>query len=504
MSNDRQVLVVGSGPTGAMAALTLLQQGIPVTMLESGDQAPGGLIVRALGRNLFRRFPRRDLRAAVEATGDPEAVWYQALAPGGLSNYWTAAIPRFAPDDFTDGARLHERYRWPLAYAELAPYYERVERLLGVAAARASFAALPQPVVSVERRLPAAWQPMAPAAAALGHGLTPLPLAARPAWQLARQGAVFNSYTAIVRHLRRFPHFTLLLGAHALRLEWSGARRRVDAVVYQNRRTGEQHRLAGSAVVLAAGALASARLLLLSASADFPEGLGNTEGLLGRYLHDHACDIWDVELDRPLPRLGQAAYLTRAPYAAAEPLRGASSTLGNTSARDKALALIGRPTTVFGVVTFGAMVPREDGYVRLHPERRDEFGQPILELHLTFDDELRRTTAAARERLLAILEAGGFRGRVRWSLPRTIPGAAVHYGGVVRMHASPCHGVLDGWNRMHAVPNVAVVDAGSFTTGPEKNPTLTAMALAARAAERLASDLKTGEHAAERSSSHAY
>jgi choline dehydrogenase-like flavoprotein len=72
------------------------------------------------------------------------------------------------------------------------------------------------------------------------------------------------------------------------------------------------------------------------------------------------------------------------------------------------------------------------------------------------------------------------------------PGRSAHYGGAARMHVSPKYGVLDEWNRLHEVNNVAVVDASSFTTGVEKNPTLTVMALAARAVDRLAYDLKSG------------
>jgi choline dehydrogenase-like flavoprotein len=71
------------------------------------------------------------------------------------------------------------------------------------------------------------------------------------------------------------------------------------------------------------------------------------------------------------------------------------------------------------------------------------------------------------------------------------PGTAVHFGGSVRMHHSPRFGMVDAWNRLHAVPNVLVVDPSAFTTGPEKNPTLTAMALASRASQRLAKDLRS-------------
>jgi choline dehydrogenase-like flavoprotein len=91
--------------------------------------------------------------------------------------------------------------------------------------------------------------------------------------------------------------------------------------------------------------------------------------------------------------------------------------------------------------------------------------------------------------LLAVLSQSGVNARLRCDLDHLAPGSSNHFGGAVRMHASAEYGMLDSWNRMHAVPNVVVVDASSFTTAVEKNPTLTAMALATRAADRLADDI---------------
>jgi choline dehydrogenase-like flavoprotein len=99
---------------------------------------------------------------------------------------------------------------------------------------------------------------------------------------------------------------------------------------------------------------------------------------------------------------------------------------------------------------------------------------------------------AARERVREVLRAGGVEATVPGPFHARSPGESVHYGGSVRMHADPQFGVLDAWNRMHEVPNVVVADASCFPTGPEKNPTLTSMALAARAADRLAADLAAG------------
>jgi hypothetical protein len=127
-------------------------------------------------------------------------------------------------------------------------------------------------------------------------------LAHGPRWTVRRTGVGFNSFTDIVRPLQRSPHFRLL-GAHALRLEWSGDQRRVTSVFYFDRVTRSQRRVSGAAVGVAARPLASTKLLLDSACADFPDGLGETDGLLGRFLHDHPYDVGTLELDRPLSSL---------------------------------------------------------------------------------------------------------------------------------------------------------------------------------------------------------
>src|SRR5947209_19411321 len=120
MNDDRHVIVIGSGHSGAAAALSLLQRGIPVTMLESGEGRPdGGLLVRMMGMNIYRRKP--ELEAKQVGDGDQETVLHQAFVIGGLSHNWAGAVPRFAPGDFDEGERLHEKFRWPVSYNELVP-----------------------------------------------------------------------------------------------------------------------------------------------------------------------------------------------------------------------------------------------------------------------------------------------------------------------------------------------------------------------------------------------
>jgi choline dehydrogenase-like flavoprotein len=137
------------------------------------------------------------------------------------------------------------------------------------------------------------------------------------------------------------------------------------------------------------------------------------------------------------------------------------------------------------------MIPSHQNYIRLAPQSKDEFGLPSLDVHIRYDEDVRQNLAKAHQRLVSVLDLAGHRSTIRSSLPTLTPGLSIHCGGTVRMHSSKQHGMLDAWNRLRSVKNVIVADASCFTTGPEKNPTLTVMAIAARASDRLADDLKS-------------
>jgi choline dehydrogenase-like flavoprotein len=493
MTLGRRVVVIGSGPAGAMAARELVRCGVPVTMLESGTTEPSGLLVRAAGRNLYRRrtspLPPQEEFVSI---GNPDTAWYTSLEPGGLSNQWTGAVPRFAPDDFREGERLHERYRWPLDYDELAPFYTDAEKVLAVTAGPGDVPALPAGSAIHRRTLPSDWRAIARVARAHGQGLTILPLADGRNWLVTRQQTAFNSFTNIVQRLRTSPDFELRTGAHALRLEWSGSRRRVDSVVYFDRTARVEKRIDADAVVVACGAFRSTKLLFDSACADFPEGIGNGDGLLGLFVHDHVREWWSFETDRPLRRLSPPGYLTRRPYDVSPPLIATSWTLGLATSRDRVLSLVPSRANAVGVQLFGTMRPDEHRFVRPCSTAKDEFGFPQLELALHFEPDEVANVIDSRAHLLGLLSEGGYRAAINPIDPQLVPGYAVHYGGGARMHRSRAFGVLNEWNRPFDVPNVVVTDASCFTTNTEKNPTLTLMALSTRAARRLAADLKVG------------
>ncbi len=487
---ERRVVVIGSGPAGAMMAHQLVSRGIPVTMMESGQTLPQGLLVRIADRNLVRRIPDVERVASGVSDDGPAPVWIRHMSHGGASNQWTGAVPRFAPEDFVDGARLHERYEWPIRYDDLKTYYEIAERLIGVSGQSGDFPILPGGRIAHERRLPGDWLPVAREAAKQGQTLAPIPIADGSPTMLVRRGTAFNSYSVIVAPLLSSPHFRLLSGAHALELEWSARDSGVRGVLYHDRSDGQEKRIEAAAVVVACGPLHSTKLLLNSTSADFPDGLGNSEGLLGRHLHDHVRDWWSCDVERPIALLNSAAYLTRRPFASSAPLVATSWTIGVASTKDRIKSRAGLKSTTVGVQVFGTTIPDERNFVRVSSDQRDAFGRPELSIRMQFDTGDVKNVVDARQTMLDLLSASGYKATLKEAPTVLTPGESVHFGGTIRMHASRQYGVADAWNRLYDAPNVLVCDASCFTTGPEKNPTLTAMAIAARAADRLAHDLK--------------
>jgi choline dehydrogenase-like flavoprotein len=419
----------------------------------------------------------------------PNVDWISSLSLGGLSNYWTAAVPRFAPEDLTDGGRLDERYVWPVRYEELVPYYAIAERVLTVTAGD-PIVGVPSNATRYTQQLPPDWREIARRAEEHGHGVGALPMAKGRPWMVAMRGTEFGSYHCVVKPMLGSPGFQLRTGARVVGLDWSASAARVRSVRLLDHHSNQLVTLPARAVVVAAGAVDSTVLLLRSISPDFPTGLGNTAGLVGRYLHDHPREWWTATPGRPLPALSHPVYVARRAHDQSDPLMATSITIGLAAKAERLRTYYRGRSRTFGAQVFGTMVPTPDVGISLGGSAEDPASAPVISLH--YDSAAVANIVAARSRLRELFADAGWDLAIPGPFHELRPGSSVHYGGSVRMHADPQHGVLDARNRMHDVANVVVCDSSSFTTGPEKNPTLTAMALAARAADRLADDLDGG------------
>jgi choline dehydrogenase-like flavoprotein len=463
-------------------------------MLEAGSERSAlGLTLRVHGMTLAKRRGPLTQRVGVSKTGDPEALLYEELSPGGLSNHWSCAVPRFSREDFEDAARAGEEHHWPVGYDDLAPWYDRVEPLLHVVGSRSEDPQLPAGNVRQAWELGPEWLSLKEDAHRQGRAVVPMPYAYGADTSLTWSGTVFNSFVRLVKPELRAGGLTVRFGARALSLEWDAHQHRVVAVVFRDAASGREERLPCRAVVLAGGAINSPQVLLQSKSADFPDGLGNTHGVLGRYLHDHPIGKLIVDLNSPIA-IHPPTYITRTALDRSVPLYAAAGAQWSGTAIVARALLAGHLGKLqwTGFSVFGTMAPTRDNWVALDPSIQSADGTPGIALNVRHPPESRVALDQAKDQIIELLSRAGFEPKLRlWNVEAA--GSANHYGGTCRMHASPQFGMLDAWGRMHAARNVVVADSSVFTTGPEKNPVLTSMTLAARAADRLATELKSGD-----------
>jgi len=264
-------------------------------------------------------------------------------------------------------------------------------------------------------------------------------------------------------------------------------------VVFRDAESGREERINCRAVVLSAGVFNTPQVLLQSKSADFPDGLGNTHGVLGRYLNDHPIAKIVLSLASPIG-IYPAAYITRAAMDRSTPLYAAAGMQWSGAAivaRGVLKGHVGQSVST-GFSVFGTMAPSRDNFVALDPSVSGPDGTLGLALHIRHPPEAAKVLEEARDQIVSLFARAGFEPRLDvWKMEPV--GNANHYAGTCRMHASPEFGMVNAWGRMHVASNVVVADSSVFTTNPEKNPVLTSMTLAARASDRLASELKSGD-----------
>ncbi len=528
------VCVIGAGASGATAAKVLTERGIDVVCLEKGPYLKpadfGGDELANVNR--YYLWPDPILNPRTYRNQAEEAPESKLFCPvpqmvGGGTTHWTGWVPRFVESDFTPrssigdvpGASLED---WPIRYSDLEPYYDKVEWALGVsgqaganrheAPRRRGYPLPPMPATRYAQKFHEG-------CAKLGYNSYPQPTAMlsqpygdRPATTQSAFVQQHGDPTGTKSNvLNTFIPEALGTGRLDLRPEsyvreiTTDARGRARSVVYEDA-DGHCFEQEADVFLLGCGAIESARLLLLSASPRFPEGLANGSGLVGRNLTLHEYTAAIGVFDEPVYGWAGGGYVSAASLEFYESDESRGFVGGGQIAAAGAgvplpinFATPGKPlwgseakaadrelfNHAMAVAILVHDLPQETNRVELDDDVKDAWGLPVARItHHAHPNDLAQARWTV-DRNAEILEAAGARNVDRVYADR-ITGNCSHQHGTARMGVDPDRSVLDRNCRAHEVDNLYVIDGSPFPTGTGINPTLTIMANAWRVAEQLA------------------
>ena len=548
-SDDKayDVIVVGSGAAGSVAAKALGERGLSVLVLEAGDhvsvpsgsrpartQKPGSVELTAriaatlAGQPLqarvaffsaaMKRFLVNDWLNPYHTARTAPFLWIRGRQVGGRLHVFGRVLFRWSDHDFKGSS---QRGDWPVSYADIEPYYGTIERLFGlhgnadgVETAPDGIMAQPARFTDGERAFNQAVEARWPERRAVAWRVAPpdrttLPTALAAAMETGR---VTIRPNAVVKEITADP----VTG-------------RATGVSYVDRNTHQPHHVAGRAVVLCASPIESVRLLLNSRSVRHPNGIGNGSGLLGRYFMDQTAAL--VFATCPVPKTNAASgeslppgasggvYIPSYAHLQGADGRGLEAGYSFQGSIGRKAAPPSNPGQAASFMIFGEMLPYEDNTVSLDPHRRDQWGIPVPVIRCTLHENERQGLPRQIKDAVEMIEAAGGavegwvsplgleeRGKglfpymnplSRWLIRKMMPqcmvmGAAIHESGGARMGSDPGKSVLNAYNQCWDAPNLFVTDASAFPSSGAMGTTLTVMALTARACEYLAQQLKTG------------
>jgi len=539
------VCVVGAGPAGALVAHRLAERGHEVVVLDAGPRFEDDGVDAEDRKRRMEAALRPDRhgvwgmggeRDAYETAGERDYPLNQSRVKGvgGSTLHWQGMVVRLHERDFEMRSRLGVAEDWPIDYADLRPYYADAERALGVAGASDDPFAPPRERPHPMPAFPPSYSDslFAPACERLGITTHSVPNARNSEGYDGRSACVGYGtcqpvcpsgakYDATV-HVRKAEAAgaRVIDEAPVQRLVHDDAGERVEAAVYATP-NGETHRQEARQVVLACGGVETPRLLLLSRSEAYPDGLANSSGLVGRYFMDHLFAGAGGRLGEPT-RQNHVGFLTTGshqfyddPFQATEGTSGgipaAAGDHGDLGAIKLELFNYAGPSPVemalsgerwgdellaeirdgygdhVGIGALVGQLPRRENRIELDPDRTDDLGNPVPRIHWSVDDRTRRTIARANEIQHAVLDELG--ADVEWTVGPDDTGPAFHHMGTTRMGTDPDRSVVTPRLRTHDLRNLWVASSSAFVTGGAMNPTLTIAALALKAADHLDEEL---------------
>lgn len=456
--------------------------------------------------------------------------WIRGYHVGGRSLMWGRHCYRWSDLDFEANVRDGHGIDWPIRYADIAPWYDHVETFIGVNGQPEGLPHLPdgqlQPAMALNCVEEEARQRIAERFS--DRLLTPGRLAnltqalpGRASCQYRNRcirgcpfGAYFSSNTSTLPAAYATGNLTLRpfsIVSQVLHDPASGRAAGVRIIDTETRETSEYF---ARIVFLCASTVASTAILLNSISDRFPHGMGNDSGELGHNLMDHHIGVGAAGLvegfdDRYYrgrkpggfyvprfrnlgdPRTRASDYVRGFAYqgrASRENWARGVAELSRIGAELKADLIAPGPWRI-GFGAAGEHLPDHRNRLKLDPHRRDKWGQPTVSFDCGYGENEAAMRVDMRDSAIAMLEALGAKQINAFNRPNVHPGLAIHEMGTVRMGRDPRTSVLNRWNQLHAVPNVFVTDGSCMTSSSCVNPSLTYMALTARACAHAVDEL---------------
>lgn len=562
------VIIVGSGAGGGMATKILTEAGLKVALIEAGPDYDPANPAQQTQLKWPYDSPRRGantIRDIGEFTAsyggwtiegepytknkDTEFQWYRSRMIGGRTNHWGRISLRFGPNDFKHKSIDGLGDDWPISYNDVKPYYDRVDKLIGVFGTKEGIYNepdghfLPPPKPRLHELI------IKKAANSLGIPVIPsrLSVLTRPinkergscffCNQCNRACAVyadFSSSSVLIKPARKSGHTDVYTNA-MVREVLTDDKGKATGVLYIDKTDLKEYKVNARVVVLAASACESARILLNSRSPQHPDGLANSSGVVGKYLHDstgasrsafipklmdrkrynedgvggmHLYIPWwldnrkldfargyHIELGggMPMPLYGYGWNIQglNGKYPGKDGKMKMAGGFGE-SLKDDYRRIYGATVSFSGR---GESIALESNYCEIDPNVVDKYGIPVLRFNYRWSDQELQQAKHMHDTFEEIIQsmngvANGVKPGADQKFGLAKPGAIIHEVGTTRMGNDPQRSVLNKFNQAHDCKNLFVVDGGSFVSQADKNPTWTILALSMRASEYIIDQFK--------------
>lgn len=567
------VCIIGSGAGGGTAAKVLTEGGLNVVMIEAGPrlhpdkdfkehmwpyQLPhrgvgvGGRMA-GIGDEFMAPNGFWDIEGEPYTTAPGSAFrWFRSRIEGGRTNHWGRIALRFGPADFRARSTDGMGDDWPISYEEIAPYYDKAESYIGVFGSKENVPNAPDGIFQPPPKPRCTETIVKKACDKLNITCIPSRLAIltkalndRDACHYCAQcgrgcrtASNFSSSQVMIPPAAATGRFTMIPNAMAREIIVNDSGK-AEAVSYIDKATRSEQRVYARAVVVAASACESARLLLNSKSTRFPNGVANSSGVVGRYLTDsvgshltgyfpqlenmpiHNHDgVGGMHMYMPWWRFGKKNEFLRGYHIEFGGGRGMPGigefhyVCEQHEGYGPSLKKACRTSygCFIGFSGRGEMIPNADSFCDIDPVVKDKWGIPVLRFHWKWGENELKMADDMHQTFQSIIETAG--GRVI-TATRRFPeksssgegpaleaqpagrisegGEIIHELGTVRMGNDPKTSALNKNCQAHDVKNVFVADAAPFVTNPDKNPTLTIIALSWKTSDYLLDQAKKGE-----------